>query len=396
MSLHPIPTVTVVGAGLGGLITAIELAEAGLPVEVLEARSRPGGRARSLAGPYAANFGPHALYSTTVLWHWLRRRGLQGTAIMPKSPRIAFRWNGTVSRLPPRAALALLRLRSVAAPVDEDLRTWATSRWGPEQAAALSAAAGALTFDHDPGRLSAAFVVERFKRIVLKPAPTARYVAGGWTSLIDSLVAYADGIGVDFEVGAHVDSSSVSDLATKGPVVLAVGPGSARRLLGDDVAPRERRRAVLLDVAVDHHRSDPYLIIDLDEALFSTRTTAVVSTLAPQGEELIQLVGGMAPGERLDHAERRLETLLDVAMGDWRTRLRWRRRSSPVDATGAVDLPGATWRDRPSTKPAPGIRLVGDWVAAPGHLAEVSANSAIAAAEAIRTSIGRARSGADV
>lgn len=241
---------------------------------------------------------------------------------------------------------------------------------------------------HDPGRLSAAFVIERFQRIALKPIPTARYVAGGWSSLIDSLIDHAKAIGVHVELAAPIDASGVSDLAAKGPLVLAIGPGSARRVLGEAVAPRDGRRAALLDIAVDHRRTDPYLIIDLDEAIFSSRTTAVVSTHAPDGQDLVQLVAGMAPDESLDHAEGRLETLLDESMVDWRSRLQWRRRSAPVEATGAVDLPGATWRDRPSTTPAPAIWLAGDWVAAPGHLAEVSATSAIAAARAIASSIG--------
>ena len=87
MSLRPIPAVTVVGAGLGGLIAAIELAEAGVAVEVLEARGRAGGRARSTGGAYAANFGPHALYSPTVLWSWLCDRNLQGRAVScPRAP----------------------------------------------------------------------------------------------------------------------------------------------------------------------------------------------------------------------------------------------------------------------------------------------------------------------
>src|SRR5690606_3504776 len=129
---------------------------------------------------------------------------------------------------------------------------------------------------------------------------------------------------------------------------------------------------------------DPYLIIDFDESIFSTRPTAVIRDLAPRGEDLVQMVVGMRPGESLDDAENRLEALLDAAMPTWRERLTWRRRSAPREATGAVDLPGTTWRDRPTTTPAPGIWLAGDWVAAPGHLAEVSANSAIAAVAGAR------------
>lgn len=385
MSARSKPKVTVVGGGLAGLITATEVAEAGLPVDLLEARKHSGGRARSQPEPYVANFGPHALYSTTALWSWLCERDLHGPAPMPRNPRLMFRWKGRVRRVPPRAFLAIARLRGMTAPVDQDLRTWATDRWGPDVAAAISGTAGPLTFDHDPGRLSAAFVVERIQRILLHPLPTARYVAGGWSSLIDRLAAHAESVGVCIQLGAPVDSGQLSDLTSRGPVIVAVEPGAARRLLGDPVAPRDDRRAALLDIAVKRRRQDPYLILDLDEAIFSTRPTAVVPTLAPKGIDLVQMVVGMRPGESLEVAEGRLEGLLDSAMTDWRGRLQWRRRSGPREATGAVDLPGTTWRDRPAITPAPGIWLAGDWVAAPGHLAEVSATSAM---EAARGAIG--------
>jgi phytoene dehydrogenase-like protein len=57
------PEVVVVGAGLAGLIAAIECAGRGARVQVLEARTRAGGRARSTPPPYIANLVPHALYT---------------------------------------------------------------------------------------------------------------------------------------------------------------------------------------------------------------------------------------------------------------------------------------------------------------------------------------------
>lgn len=251
----------------------------------------------------------------------------------------------------------------------------------------MAGAAGALTFDHDPGRLSAAFVVERIQRILLHARPTARYVAGGWSAIIDGLAAHAESAGARIQRGVSVDAGRLADLAGKGPVIVAVEPGAARRLLGEAIAPRDDRRAALLDVAIERRRGDPYLIVDLDETAFSTRTTAVVKELAPERCELVQLVVGMRPGEDLDEAETRLEALLDAAMVDWRSRMRWRRRAAARESTGAVDLPGRTWRDRPSTNPEADLWLAGDWVAGPGHLAEVSATSAIEAARgAIRSS----------
>ncbi|MGW7790566.1 hypothetical protein ACWGKX_24110, partial [Streptomyces tricolor] len=51
--------------------------------------------------------------------------------------------------------------------------------------------------------------------------------------------------------------------------------------------------------------------------------------------------------------------------------------------TGAVDLPGRSWRDRPAVDRGDGVYLAGDQVAAPGVLAEVSFNSAVTAVSLI-------------
>jgi hypothetical protein len=48
--------------------------------------------------------------------------------------------------------------------------------------------------------------------------------------------------------------------------------------------------------------------------------------------------------------------------------------------TGALDLPGRTWHDRPAVERGDGVFLAGDMVAAPGLLSEVSFHSAITAA----------------
>ncbi|HEY6425280.1 MAG TPA: hypothetical protein VIY28_18980 [Pseudonocardiaceae bacterium] len=54
--------------------------------------------------------------------------------------------------------------------------------------------------------------------------------------------------------------------------------------------------------------------------------------------------------------------------------------SQPAGRTGALDLPGLTWRDRPAIDRGDGVFLAGDMVAAPGLLGEVSVNSAVMAA----------------
>jgi hypothetical protein len=97
----------------------------------------------------------------------------------------------------------------------------------------------------------------------------------------------------------------------------------------------------------------------------------------------------MAPDETLDDAEARSQAVLDAVSPDWRRRVEWRRRAAVREATGAVDLPGTTWRDRPAVDQGGGLWLAGDWVAAPGHLAEVSCTSAVTAARAAVSAAGR-------
>lgn len=67
--------VTVVGGGLGGLIAAIECAERGGAVELLEPRGRLRGRASFMSGPLVAGLGPHAL--CTGGSHGSPRRNIQ-------------------------------------------------------------------------------------------------------------------------------------------------------------------------------------------------------------------------------------------------------------------------------------------------------------------------------
>lgn len=369
--------ITVIGGGLAGLIAAVECAERGASVRLLEARGRLGGRASSTPGPFAANLGPHALYRGGVLWDWLRRRRLHQPARVPRSPAIRFRWRGELRATPPAAALRAWRSLGAEAPVEQSFRDWVADRHGEETASALANLAGVLTFDPDPGRLSAAFVWERMRRILLAVPPPARYVVGGWGTLVGRVTDHARVLGVTIETGARV--GRVEDLS--GPVVVAVEPRAARALLADPGLAPESPRVALLDVGLVRRRRDPYLVVDLDEPTFTDRFTAIDRSLAPDGHDLLQASVGLAEGEDLDDGVARLAAVLDLGYPGWRTREVWRRRGSVQESTGALDLPGRTWRDRTPVAYADGVWLAGDWVAAPGHLAEVSCASAVQAAE---------------
>ena len=372
--------ITVIGGGFPGLTAAITAAEAGAEVTVHEAHHTLGGRARTAEGPYRTNEGPHALYSRGPHWTWLRRRDLLGP-LAPLPPlaatRLRLRHHGVLRRTPPLALLKLLRPRTRPAPVDADFLGWATPIAGEEGARAAAHYAAVALFHHDPGILSAAFVHERLRRAATLP-PEAHYPRGGWASVIDRMAARAWNLGVRIETLSRVDR-----LPDDTPVVVATSLPAARRLLGDRTLSWPSGRTVLLDLALRTRRRDPFAVSDLDAPGWLERFTAQDRTLAPAGEQLIQAQLPSGPADGRTDGLARAEELLDLGFPHWRERTTWRRESVADGRTGAVDLPGHTWRDRPAVDRGDGVYLAGDQVAAPGVLSEVSFNSAVTAVSLI-------------
>lgn len=364
--------VTVVGGGVAGLTAAITCAELGAPVRLLEAHELLGGRARSADGPYKANLGPHAVYKGGVLWNWLNERGLMPPLARPRLTGYRFHHEGSIRRTPPMSLLPPgLRLRGRIAPVDQDFRSWVTDHSDARTAELLSSVGGVFTFHHDPGELSAAFVWERSQRLLLNASPPVRFILGGWGMLVEALERHARSLGVRIETGHRVEA--VPDP----PVIVALELRDARRLLADDRLAWLSGRTVCLDLGLDGRGGDPWVVSDMDSAGWIERYNAEGGALAPPGEHLVQAQMPIRPGEDSDAAALRLERMLDVSFEAWRDRVRWRRRQVMDGRSGALDLPGTSWRDRPAIDRGGGVYLCGDQVAAPGCLAEVSFASAI-------------------
>ncbi|MEV4942182.1 phytoene desaturase family protein [Streptomyces zaomyceticus] len=368
---------TIIGGGFAGLTAAITAAEAGTRVTLYEAHRTPGGRARTAEGPYRTNEGPHALYAGGPHWTWLKQRGLLGPlAPLPASEALRFRFHraGALHRMPPLGMLRQSLRTAGKAPVDLDFHSWASGLAGERAAREAAAYAGVALFHHDPGALSARFVQERLHRAAALP-PEAHYLRGGWGELIERMVARAWETGVRIETSSRVDSLPVGE----GPVVVATSLPAAARLLGDPSLTWESGRTVLFDLALRTRKGDPFVVSDLDAPGWLERFTAQDPSLAPAGQQLVQAQLPIGPdatkADGVAHAER----LLDLGFPDWRERTVWRRESVCQGRTGAVDRPGTTWRDRPAVDRGDGVYLVGDQVAAPGVLSEVSFTSAVEA-----------------
>jgi len=353
--------VTIIGAGLTGLTAAIEAAERGWRVTIAEAHSEPGGRARTLAGPYRANEGPHAIYLDGPWWEWLECRGL--TPPIVATPRYAslVRAGGRLGPWPAELSEAIATLPAEA-PVKEPFRAWLLRHVDVQTAEAIIGVVFIATFDHDPGRLSAAFACQRLRRTL---AGGARYVTGGWSTLAGLLAERATSL------GARVRTRTRVSVLPAGPTILATRLAAARQLTGDRTLTWPSARVATFDLGL---RADSgpgwFRVMDLDDRIYAARYSLADPTLAPAGHELIQVSAACAPGERKADAEHRVQHLLDQTWPGWRAAVHWQRGAIRTHCTGAIDLPGTTWRDRPAIGRGNNLTVATDQSAAPGLLAE--------------------------
>ncbi|MFE6101144.1 FAD-dependent oxidoreductase [Streptomyces laurentii] len=371
--------ITIVGGGFAGLTAAVTAAEAGADVVLYEAHHTLGGRARTAEGPYLTNEGPHAIYRGGPHWTWLRQRGLLGPLAPLRAldaPGLRFHHKDALRRTPPLGFLRQSFRKAETAPVDVDFRTWATGLAGPAAAEAAAAYSGVAVYHHDPGALSARFVQERLHRGSSVPAE-AHFIQGGWGRLVDRMAARARELGVRVETSARVDTLPTGP--GTGPVIVATALPAAARLLGAPSLTWESGRTVLFDLALRTRKGDPFAISDLDAPGWLERFTTQDPTLAPAGEQLVQAQLPIGPEQTKADGVAHAERLLDLGFPPWRERAVWRREAVSNGRTGAVDRPGTTWRDRPAIDRGDGVYLVGDQVAAPGVLAEVSFTSAVEA-----------------
>src|SRR5699024_5349680 len=124
--------------------------------------------------------------------------------------------------MPPVGVLRAATRRRLRAPADRDFGSWAEERFGPQAARAVANGVGVVLFDHDPSRLSAEFVWDRFQRVNRPSWPSPRYPLGGWSALVGHMAERARAMGVRIETDARV-----TDLP-KTPVIVATSLASAR------------------------------------------------------------------------------------------------------------------------------------------------------------------------
>lgn len=403
--------VIVIGAGIGGLAAALELARAGRGVAVLERAGQPGGRAKTQEREgFSWNLGPHALYSAGAAAESLRRLKIEVEGGVPPTRGQVVR-DGRLHLLPgdplsllrttlvqggERLALARGVMGAAAWPLPDPEQS--VSAWlgdlAPPAADTILALIRVSTYCNAPDRLPARVALRQL-RLALRGV---RYLHGGWRQLVDALTRAVEGAGVHVGLGADVVGLervgegwrvTRADGAERmaADVVLAVPPAAAAKL-GVSLPPLTPVRAACLDLGLESKpegASD--LVFGVDQPLYLSNHSAV-ARLCERGV-VVHVARYLAPEDDGRDAEGELEGLLDLAWPGWRDRVHARRFQPALVVSHAMPEVGHA---RPAPDLGDGRWLVGDWVGEGSLLADASFASAAAVARGILAR--RARSAA--
>jgi phytoene dehydrogenase-like protein len=412
--------VIVVGGGIAGLVAAAFASKGGASVLLLEASPGFGGRARTrIVSGYHFNQGAHALYRGGFLDSALQDLGVDVTGNLPALAAGFFVNDNKLHQAPFSAAgLASTTLLSDAEKSEMAVlfRRLLDRSTGTPPGTSLNDALAALSQSSRVRTVLAAMV--RLTSLVHAPEAAeglavldqlsagltrhARYLDGGWGTMIDGLRSAC------VELGACLRSSSRVASVEHGPplratladgtaltaraIILAVPPAQATVLHPvlenfngtPDVVPA---RVACLDIGLASlPRSNVLFALGVDRPLYFSVHSAA-ARLAPEGAALVHAMRYLEPGEKPDRSRliTELEEFIDLTQPGWRDYERARQflpampvmSSIPLAANGGLEgRPGVVVQN------AEGLFICGDWVGSLGMLADAAAASGRSAGEA--------------
>ena len=347
--------VTVVGAGIAGLTTALYAVTAGHHVVVLDRTDRLGGRGTSQTVEGAPiGYGLHLLHRRGPLMKVIKK--ISRLPLVLASPRLDRLHAVNIGPLRPRNNVRL------AAQLRRELRqAEATSEVA--QAAALLAGSGVLRFD---GRYTA---LQKQRLSV---------VGEGWAGLVGRMAAALDEVGVLIEANCQVSGVEQGRVVLEDGrtfesdiVVLATGASQAARLLKpidahalQSVTPV---RASTLDALLTSRPlSQKHGIIDVREGAYIADVANIQPKLNLDGA-LLSAVMVERPNESAEERGVRFDEFLDRTAKGWQHHVVHQRKQASI----TVQTTG--------TKPAydryieHGILLAGEWVDCEHELADAAA-----------------------
>ncbi|HEX4346015.1 MAG TPA: FAD-dependent oxidoreductase [Vicinamibacterales bacterium] len=416
-------TTIVIGGGIAGLVAATSIANAHVPVVLLEKAPALGGRGSTHEKHgFSFNLGPHALYRAGVFSDTLRSLGIEPSGAVPGGDGGFAIHNGTLHTLPAGltsllttslfpllAKFEFARLLSSIGSIDtsalqhETLEHWLSTHIRHERVRdVITMLVRVTTFTNAPDVQSAGAAIEQLQ---LATRANVLYVDGGWRTIIEGLRRAATAAGVEIRTAAPAvrlerrDSTAVAVRLADGTLLPAAafvvtgGPSDVDGLTGSSFAstlPPAVRHATL-DLALTSLPNLRRLVaFGVDQPLYFSVHSAV-ARLAPAGGALLHVSQYLRPGEVAGRdTERELEQLVDRLQPGWRDVLDTKQflPNLTVTHTMLTAAQGGT-AGRPTSRLAAydNVFIAGDWVGPRGQLSDAAAGSALDAACAVLSRI---------
>ena len=358
--------VTVVGAGIAGLTTALYAVTAGHHVVVLDRTDRLGGRATSQTVDGAPfGYGLHLLDKRGPLMKVVKK--ISRLPVVLASPRMDRLHVVGVGPLRPRNNVRL------AAELRRELKQ-ADPASHAAAAAALLAGSGVMKFgDRYTGLQKSRLAV----------------VGEGWAGVVGRMAAALDEVGVLIEANCQVNTVkggkvSLEDGRTfdSDVVVLACGSSQAKRLLQTvDQAALEGVhpvRASTLDVTLSSRPlGDLHGVIEPEEGAYVLDVANIQPKLGLEGA-FLSAVMVEREGETKDERLQRLEQMVDRHAKGWGKHVLHERRQRDIVVQTTGEKPAYdAYADH-------GILLAGEWVNSDYTLADAAAATGRLCGQTIR------------
>ncbi|MEX2237551.1 MAG: FAD-dependent oxidoreductase [Dehalococcoidia bacterium] len=407
--------IAVVGGGIAGLATSLQLARAGCDVTLYERSAAVGGRAVTTQNNgFHFNLGPHAVYPRSQ--KMLRDLGVELRGGNPDLKNGAYLFDGrefhrlpsTASSLLGSSALSMgdkfeasLKLNGILNDDGDGLERltveqWVSNRLHSQQLRRfLHTLIRIASYTHAPDRLSAQVGAQQIRQT------DVLYLDGGWQTIVDSLRALVEDAGVMINTEQRVEAIETredtyslrlagGEEAVVSAVVLAVAPPEVSRLLAEDRFGSVREKlaaavpvqAAILDVAVSR-RPARSVVLPLDRPLYYSVHSSV-ARLAPEGSAILSAAKYLTPGAPSDAESDRKQ------LEDWLTLIEPAWRNVAVEQRFMPNLTVYNWlpsvaqgglAGRPAVQAAPGVYLAGDWVGPEGMLTDAVLASSLKAAK---------------
>ncbi|MBI5174688.1 MAG: FAD-dependent oxidoreductase [Candidatus Melainabacteria bacterium] len=411
--------IAIIGAGVAGMVAALELSKGGAKVVVFEKSSRAGGRAQTTHKEgYYLNLGPHALYAGGLAHRYLQNNGIDYRGAAPPLNRenLAL-YGGEVYELPvnlsslfratylnwsEKVELAMFFRKLPKLDLDKimsiSLAQWLEVNVKKERVRqTIETFVRLSTYANSCQELSAGAA---FAQVILANQGVL-YLDHGWQTIVESIERKLNKESTSLRFGTLVQS--VKQLADAVEIVvdeetflfdavlLCIPPQEVEKLLPDALSGQALStcRAACLDVCLKRlPRPKHTFALGVDEPLYYS-VHSTTAKLADGEGVLIHLAYYLEPQDNRDDHEERLLRLLGQLQPGYERELVYKRYLPHMVASYGLpraDLAGGSGLAHPRLEGYPSIFVCGDYVGRGWQLVDCAVNSSLEAVQTVLAS----------